>query len=281
MGRAWIRGLLLSPVLVLLLVTNLYAQTSFVYTNDEVQGPNTVSGFAVAGDGALTPLPGSPFSTGGMGAGSGFVAVNRITICSTAKLLYASNARSNDVSGFSLDPSTGSLVLVPGSPFSTGGVSTGGISLACTPNGRFLMAASTGSSDITVFSIGGNGALTPIAASPFSVGSTPDGIKISPDGRFLAVALVNINAMAMFGIAADGTLTPIPGSPFAGASAEALAGVDINLFRAGALRGQLRQCDDDHRRLQHRSNRSAEPTLGLAVHSGCRGELERRAAQLE
>ena len=228
MGRTWIRGFVLSPVLVLLLAANLYGQTSFVYTNDDVLGPNTVSGFAVAGTGALTLVPGSPFLTGGTGARGGLVAVNRITTCSAANLLYVSNAGSNDVSGFSIDPSTGSLVLVPGSPFSTGGVSAGGISLACTPNGRFLVAASTGSSDITVFGIGGNGALTPIAGSPFSVGSTPDGIKISPDGNFLAVALVNINAMAMFSIAADGTLTPVPGSPFLGASAEALAGVDIN-----------------------------------------------------
>jgi 6-phosphogluconolactonase len=227
MSRPWIRGFLLSLVLVFLFATTLHAQTNFVYTNDDVLGPNTVSGFAVAGNGALTAVLGSPFLTGGTGAGGGFFAVNRAATCSGQKLIYVSNAGSNDVSGFSVNPSTGSLDLVPGSPFPTGGVSHGGIALACTPDGRFLMAANTGSSDITVFRIAGDGALTAVG-SQVPVGSTPDGIRISPDGKFLAVAFVGLNAIGMLSIAPDGTLAPVPGSPFPGASAGALAGVDMN-----------------------------------------------------
>ncbi len=227
MSRPWIRGFLLSPVLVFLFATALHAQTNFVYTNDDVAGPNTVSGFAVQGNGALMAVTGSPFLTGGTGAGGGFFAVNRAATCSGQKLIYVSNAGSNDVSGFSVNPSTGSLDLVPGSPFPTGGVSRSGIALACAPDGRFLMAASTGSSDVTVFRIAGDGALTP-AGSPFPIGSTPDGIGISPDGKFLAVALVGINAIAMFTIAPDGTLAPVPGSPFPGAPAGDLTGLDMS-----------------------------------------------------
>ncbi len=191
-------------------------------------GPNTVSGFAVAGNGALTPVPGSPFLTGGTGAGGGLFASNRAAICSAEKLVYVSNAVSNDVSGFSVNPSTGRLALVPGSPFPTGGSGHGGIALACTPDGQFLTAANSGSSDITVFRIGSDGALTPIVGAPFSTGSIPGGIKVSPDGNFLAAALVGINAMAMFSIAPDGTLVPVPGSPFPGATVGTLTGVDIN-----------------------------------------------------
>jgi hypothetical protein len=95
------------------------------------------------------------------------------------------------------------------------------------------MAANSGSSDITVFSISDGaltplGALMPIVGSPFTTGSPPHGIKISPDGKFLAAALNFSNAMAMFSIASEGTLTPAPDSPFPGASVGALAGVDIN-----------------------------------------------------
>src|SRR5258705_2906878 len=121
MGRPWIRGFVLSPILAFFFAANLYAQNNFVYTNDDVFGPNTVSGFAVAGNGALTPVPGSPFLTGGTGAGGGLFASNRAAICSAEKLVYVSNAVSNDVSGFSVNPSTGRLALVPGSPFPTGG----------------------------------------------------------------------------------------------------------------------------------------------------------------
>ncbi len=238
MSRPWIRGCLLSQVLAFFFATNLYAQTNFVYTNDDVSGQNTVSGFAVAeNDGALTRVPGSPFLTGGTGStGGGLLAVNRATTCSAQKLIYVSNAGSNDVSGFSVDPSTGSLALVPGSPFRTGGSGPGGIALACTPDGRFLMAANSGSggsSDIIVFSIADGGALTPgvlTLVGSRSIDFPPEGIKISPDGKFLAAALPIINAVAMFSIAPDnGTLTPVPDSPFLGASADgALAGVDIN-----------------------------------------------------
>jgi 6-phosphogluconolactonase (cycloisomerase 2 family) len=230
MSRPWIRGFLLSSVLTFLFATNLYAQNNFVYTNDDVglSGQNTVSGFAVAGNGVLTRLPDSPFPTGGTGGGGGPFAVNRATTCSAQNLIYVSNAGSNDVGGFSVNPSTGSLALVPGSPFPTGGSSGGAIALACTPNGQFLMAANNGSSDITVFRIGSDGALAPIVGSPFAIDSAPTGIKISPDGTFLAVALVGIDAMAMFSIAADGTLAAVPSSPFSGAGVGALAGVDIN-----------------------------------------------------
>jgi 6-phosphogluconolactonase (cycloisomerase 2 family) len=231
MSRPWIRGSLLSPVLALLFAANLYAQNNFIYTNDDVaplSGKNTVSGFAVAGNGALTPVPGSPFATGGIGGGGGPFAVNRVTTCSAQKLIYASNAKSNDVSGFSVDPSTGGLAPVPGSPFATGGSSGGAIALACTPDGQFLIAANNGSSDITVFRIGSDGALTAILGSPFALDSRPVGIAISPDGRFLAVALVSLDAAAMFSIAPDGTLAPVLGSPFPGAGVGALAGVDVN-----------------------------------------------------
>src|SRR5213593_3057828 len=244
MSRPWIRGCLLSQVLAFFFATNLYAQTNFVYTNDDVSGQNTVSGFAVAeNDGALTRVPGSPFLTGGTGStGGGLLAVNRATTCSTQKLIYVSNAGSNDVSGFSVDPSTGSLALVPGSPFPTGGLSLGGIALACTPDGRFLMAASGGSSDITVFSIAGDGALTPVG-SPFATAFAPEGIRISPNGKFLAAALTGINSIEMVSIAPNGTLAPVPGSPFLGASMDgALAGVDINcastvMFGGSAVAG--------------------------------------------
>ena len=230
MSRPWIRGSLLSPMLALLFATNLHAQNNFVYTNNDVavSGKNTVSGFAVAGNGALTGVPGSPFATGGTGGGGGPFAVNRATTCSTQKLIYVSNAESNDISGFSVDPSTGSLAPVPDSPFPTGGSSGGAIALACTPKGQFLLAANNGSADITVFRIGSDGALTPVVGSPFTLGSPPAGITISPDGNFLAVALVGVDAIAMFGIAPDGTLSPVPGSPFSGAGVGALAGIDIN-----------------------------------------------------
>jgi len=227
MHRSWLRGILASPILVMLFTATLCAQSSFVYTNDDVDGSNTVSGFSVGSNGSLTPLPGSPFPTGGMGSGGrGFVAANRTTVCAAMNFLYVSNTGSGDVSGFTINPSTGSLTPIPGSPFRTGG--SGVDAVACTPNGKFLMVSDSGSGDIAVLGIADTGALSPIPGLRFALGDIPDGIKISPDGNFLAVALPLSNRMGIFSIGPNGALTPSSGSPFSGGGGGKLAGVDIN-----------------------------------------------------
>jgi len=210
------------------------AQSTFVYTNNDPSGANSVSAFSVlpVPNGTLAPVPGSPFPTGGTGTGGGFFASHRITATIRQNFLFASNTGSNDISVFSIDTSTGVLTSVPGSPFpNTGGSGDGrGISLAATPRGgRFLYAGNPGSSNISAFSIVPNGALTPIAGSPFPAGGQPDGIKVTPNGEFLSVALPSSNSVAMFSIGPTGALTSVPGSPFpAGGSGSAAADVDIN-----------------------------------------------------
>lgn len=64
--------------------TSALAQGNFVYTNDNANGSNTVTGFSVDSSGVLTRIPGSPFLTGGDGSGDGFFAgsPSRATFCS-------------------------------------------------------------------------------------------------------------------------------------------------------------------------------------------------------
>jgi hypothetical protein len=69
-----------------LLPRNVYAQGNFVYTNDEGLFQNTVSGFSVGPDGSLTPVPGSPFATGGTSLGGGTGATNRIAVSTVGAL---------------------------------------------------------------------------------------------------------------------------------------------------------------------------------------------------
>ena len=193
-----------------------------------------MSAFRVGADGSLIELPGSPFTTGGHGCDGGFYASNRITVSPRGNFLYASNTDSNDVSAFSIDLSSGNLTAVPGSPFplnSPGSMCSVftfvmGISLAATPDGRFLMAGSPWSETITAFRIGADGSLTAVPGSPFFAGGTPIGLKVSPNGKFLAAGL--LGSVAMFGIAPDGSLTLVPGSPFSDSGVGRAAGVDVN-----------------------------------------------------
>src|SRR6266571_2670440 len=202
-------GLMLSPFMLILFAANLDAQ-NFVYVNRNRRGANSVTAFSVASNGALTPVAGSPFVTGGLGTGAaGLYATNRARVCVVANRLYVANDLSHDVSGFDINPVTGALTLVPSSPFAT----SGQISLDCTPNGQFLIAA--GSDKIAVFSIAANGSLTQIPGSPFAVFGQPDGVKVTPNGQFLFVALNLLDAVGIFSIASNGELTAVPGSPFA------------------------------------------------------------------
>ena len=200
---------------------------NFVYTNNNINGPNTVSGFSVAANGTLTPVPGSPFTTGGTGNGI-FFGYNSFAVTNIGNFLFASDAGSNDVSVFSINPGTGALSLVAGSPFATGGsAGSNEIGVSPTPDGMFLMAANSGSHNLTVFSIASSGALSPIAGSPFPALSLPDAIKVSPDRKFLAVAEPLSDQVEMFSIASNGSLTSLGAFPGGGGNF-GLTGVDIN-----------------------------------------------------
>jgi 6-phosphogluconolactonase (cycloisomerase 2 family) len=199
---------------------------TFVYTNND-RAPNSVSAFSVAANGSLSPVPSSPFLTGGNGAGGGFFAANRITASVVKDFLYAANTGSNTVSAFSINPATGVLTPISGSPFATGGVGAGvGISLTATPDDKFLIAANGASMTVTVFSIAANGSLSPVPGSPFLSGAAGPLVnaKVTPDGKFLAVTSAPGN-IAMFSISAAGALAPIPGFPLA---AQGAAGIDCN-----------------------------------------------------
>jgi 6-phosphogluconolactonase (cycloisomerase 2 family) len=205
----------------------LLGQGTFVYTNNDDFFLNSVSAFSVGANGSLVPVAGSPFATGGTGSGTLF-APNRITTAIVKDFLYAGNERSNDVSAFSINPTTGVLTLVAGSPFATGGIAGGGISLATTPDDNFLIAANSASENLTVYSIAANGALSLVPGSPFPAGpgGLLYGIKITPDGKFLAVA--RDAGVSMFSISALGGLMAVPGSPFTAGGTGVASGIDCN-----------------------------------------------------
>jgi len=215
---------LLGGFIMLALVPASLSALNVVYTNNDGTSGNSVSAYAVDTNGTLGLI--ASYSTGGTGTGGGLYASNRIIVSNN--FLFASNAGSNNVSAFTIDSTTGDLSVVPGSPFATGGYNNSGesgISLAATPDGKYLYAGNTGSQDVTVFSIGSGGALTQIGSTVYVAG-TMASMKVSPDGRFLVLAFPDLSEVAVYSIASDGTLQAVQNSPFSiGATA---TGVDMD-----------------------------------------------------
>ena len=81
---------------------------------------------------------------------------------------------------------------------------------AVTPNGQWVYTSNAGSSTISGFTIGSNGALTALPGTV--VGTNPTGatnldIAISADGKFLYTLDAAVGTISIFGIQSDGTLS--------------------------------------------------------------------------
>ena len=168
-------------------------QGKFLYVSTD----KGVYAFSIqSGTGALTAVPGSPFTTPATSNVGYFQPANLLAIDKTNKFLYAST--SGGIEAFSINQTTGQLTPVAGSPFGTD--ITGPWTLAITPNNSFLYVLQAKSrANIYGFSVDQtSGALTPLAGSPFNAGSCgtvvpggtvsvpgPDNITIASAGKFM------------------------------------------------------------------------------------------------
>ena len=171
-------------------------------------GNGTISTFSIGSNGALS-LVGSPISSG---TGSNIptsIAIS-IAISPNGQYAYVVNRIDGTVSTFSIR-GDGSLTLVGSPIFSGTGSGSSPISIAISPNGQFAYVTNTGTGDgtISTFSIGSNGALSPVGLpilSGTSLGSSPTSVTISPNGRFLYTANYYDSTISTFAIA-SGTTT--------------------------------------------------------------------------
>ncbi len=199
-------------------------------------------------NGSLTPLTGSPFSTGTSKAD---------TICADpqGRYIVVGNSANGDLSVFAVNATTGELTLTPNSPltnnnmlpanlvvdgtgnyvYATEGVSgdvfgfvvdqttfdetampsipffLGDTKVAAEPTGQFLLGVD-GSSNVDVISIEtGTGIL--LGKVPYPATHGGDSILVHPSGNYVYVYSIG-NPMEGFSFS-GGVLTPLQGSPFA------------------------------------------------------------------
>lgn len=150
-------------------------------------------------------LTGCPDGGGGGGIGEGTAAPS---------IVYSSNQGSNDVSGYTINTTTGALTAVAGSPFPAG---TTPSAVTVSPNGSFAYVANSGSSNVSAYGIDpATGVLVTVAGSPFPAGTTPNAVTVSPNGLLAYVANGGSNNVSAYTInTTTGVLTAVAGSPFA------------------------------------------------------------------
>ncbi|MGH2460785.1 MAG: lactonase family protein [Chloroflexota bacterium] len=185
----------------------------YLYVNGNAAGANLVAGFARAGDGSISPLPGSPIPVGGAGTGSALGSQGAIQLSATGRFLLAVDGGSNGIS-VSRIKRDGSLQPVAGSPFPSGGVTP--VSIAVHDDRIFVANAGSGGSNYTGFILRPDGQLDPLAGSTFVV---PDGagigdVLLDSSGRHLIGIRVTTSLIDSLTVGPGGVLRPATGSPF-------------------------------------------------------------------
>jgi 6-phosphogluconolactonase (cycloisomerase 2 family) len=185
----------------------------FLYVSNLNHAFGAISAYSIdSTSGALAPIAGSPFPTQ-----TNFPGPNHMAIGGGGKFLYVGMSgtvnANHTISAFSIDPTTGALTQIPGSPFTTGNDPQG---LATDPGGKFLYTANSNDNTVSAFTVdGSSGTLTPISGSRFATQAAPAALAIDPAGQFLYVGESSTKGIEALSIdPTSGAVTPIAGSPF-------------------------------------------------------------------
>ncbi len=165
--------------------------------------------------------------TNGTGTTASSNVTNVTVTCGGAvgKFAYVANNGDGTISAYTIDPNSGQLTAVAGSPVPDG---TGPAAVSLAPNGKFAFSASDNGTKIHAFTIDQtSGKLTEVANSPytvqgFSVGSAFPDIAVDSNSAHLYLASAGDAKVAAFAIdATTGQLTALP-TVVAGAGAGAI-----------------------------------------------------------
>ncbi len=174
----------------------------FVYVPNA--NSNSVSAYSVV-NGGLQPITGSPFL---LGNGPQAVAVDP-----GEHFVYITNAADSSISVLSIDPTTGALTNIVGSPFpvvqiNNNGSATGPVSIAIHPSGTLLYIANQITGNVSFYSLASTGAPTELTNSPYGSGHGTSYVVADPTGNFLFILNQTNNTITVYDInTVDGTLT--------------------------------------------------------------------------
>ncbi len=165
--------------------------------------------------------------TNGSGTAGNADVTNIAVTCTTnpPRFVYVVNRGSNDISAYSINPATGTLAVIAGSPFAAGKLP---VAAAVDQTGHFAYVVNQTDATLSAFSIDRNsGALTEINGSPYATGLSPTSVAVDPSSSFVYVANGGAASVSAYAItAASGALTAVAGSPIAVGNSPSSVAVD-------------------------------------------------------
>lgn len=189
---------------------------SFVYIP---MGDTTIQAFSIdRSTGALTTIPGSPYLVPTeQGIATASIADPQ------GRFLFVGSRNTGEIWGYTINPSSGALTLIEGSPFTAQFTFLVANSLAINANGMYLYVGQIDPSlGIMAFSIDqASGALIQVPGSPFHLGVAQ--LHADPVAEFLlgTAQVQNQSGPAAretkiytFALSGNGVPTPVPDSPF-------------------------------------------------------------------
>jgi 6-phosphogluconolactonase len=163
---------------------------------------NNVDVFSVQTNGTLSPIVINPSA----GAGAFSVAFAPNGAASVSETGPTGGHDASAITSYAV-ASNGTLSAISASVPTLGAATCWN---AATPNGKWVYTSNAGTSNISGFTIGANGTLTPlpgtiVATNP--TGATNLDIAITADSKFLYSLDAKVGMISIFGIQSDGTLT--------------------------------------------------------------------------
>jgi 6-phosphogluconolactonase (cycloisomerase 2 family) len=198
-------------------------------------GAPAVAGYTIdETSGALTPISGSPFPDPSSPGCTEYCSdgASDLAVDSSGNHLYGAESGEEAISGFKIEPATGTLTPLPGSPYAEGYYNSPW-RLSIDPSDKFIYLADVEGNDFSVFTLSASSGVPtfeaalgdspnsclPGVAAPLTVFVDPSGSFVYSQGidrTYCGSGPPTTNALIGFSLnQGNGYLQSVPGSPFA------------------------------------------------------------------
>jgi 6-phosphogluconolactonase len=184
---------------------------NLVYVANAGNGGSNYTGFRFGDDGRLGPIAGSTITLAANAAPAD------VLFNGTGTKLVGTEVGTSVIDSFTVGPD-GRLTAAPASPFPAQGLGPFGSEFRPTNPGQLFVSnahnVGAGTGTVSAYTDSPDGALTPVAGSPFADQQTaPCWVEITHDGQFLFTVNTGSGEISRYQIAPDGTLTLLGSTP--------------------------------------------------------------------